>query len=98
MVGYIKLATAEAHMLKIPTKAITKNPSVIDHHLEDFDIIHLSVDALGSGVDWEIAKDYRNKHPGKVLVRSVCITTEDVETFAPWTDILTPYHGPQLAS
>ena len=26
MVGYIKLACAEAHMLNIPTKAITKNP------------------------------------------------------------------------
>ena len=98
MVGYIKLACAEAHMLNIPTKAITKNPAVIELHHNDFDIIHLSVDTLGSGVDWGTAKAYREKFPDKVLVRSVCITVEDVETFAPWVDILTPYHGPQLAT
>ena len=97
MVGYIKLATAEAHMLKIPTKAITKNPSVIDHHLDDFDIIHLSVDTINCGVDWNAAKDYRKKYPDKVLIRSVCLTIEDIETFAPWVNILTPYHGPQIA-
>ena len=97
MVGYVKLATAEAHMLKIPTKAITKNTSVIDFHLEDFDIIHLSVDTINCGVDWDIAKQYRQKYPGKVLIRSICITIEDIEAFASWADILTPYHGPQIA-
>lgn len=97
MVGYVKMATAEARMLGIPTKAITKNPAVVKHHIRDFDVINLSVDTLGLGVDWDVAKECRQKYPGKVMVRSVCITLEDVETFASWTDIITPYHGPQMA-
>ena len=97
MVGYVKLATAEAHMLGIPCKAITKNISLIEYHVDDFDMIHLSVDTINCGVDWETATRYKQQHPGKVLIRAVCITTEDVKTFASWADILTPYHGPQIA-
>ena len=97
MVGYVKLATAEARMLKIPTKAITKNPAVVDYHIDDFDMIHLSVDTVNCGVDWDLAIKYKQPNPGKVLIRAVCILIEDVKTFASWADIMTPYHGPQIA-
>jgi hypothetical protein len=97
MLGYIKLATAEARTLQIPSKAITKNASLIDYHLDDFDIIHLSVDTINCGVNWKTATKYKQQHPAKVLIRAVCITIEDVKTFASWADIITPYHGPQIA-
>lgn len=81
----------DAKMKGLKLKAITKVPAFVKKFHNLFDIIHVSVDNLGEGVNWETAKALREEFPN-VLIRSVIVKNEDVEALS-WTDILTLNHG-----
>lgn len=72
-------------------KAITKQPQFIYKFAQYCHIIHVSVDNIGDGIDWELAKNLRKIYPN-VLIRSV-ITRENDFQCLEWTDILTLNHG-----
>ena len=59
-------------------------------------VIHLSTDAVGDGVDWNIAKQLRKKY-SKVLIRAAIMRPDDVKTLE-FADIFTFNHALGLKS
>jgi hypothetical protein len=88
----IKLAIEDAKKVGLKLKAITKQLEFVDKFHSDFNIIHISIDAIENGIDWETAKQYREMYPN-VLIRSVVLEPEQIEELAEISDILTLNHG-----
>lgn len=87
---------ADCESVGLTVKAITKNPAFVRrfHNQKALRVCHLSIDRVGSGVNHRTARRYRAKY-GKVLVRAVALSSDDVEWFGSrsWIDILTLNHG-----
>lgn len=82
----------------LSVKVITKVPDFIKHFHNHpaVRVIHLSVDAVGDGVDWKLAKRLREMY-SKVLIRAAIMRPEDVETLD-FVDIFTFNHAGGLAN
>lgn len=74
-------------------KVITKVPEFIEefHSHPAIRRIHVSVDNVGDGVDWKIAKSLRKRY-SKVLIRSAIMRPEDVKALN-FSDIYTFNHA-----
>jgi len=78
----------------IQAKVITKQVSFIDrfHDHPAIAVIQISVDNVGDGVEWGIAREYRSKY-SKVIVRSAIMHDADISALD-WCDIFTLNHAP----
>ena len=72
-------------------KAITKQKDFVDKYHSRIDIINVSVDSLGEGMDIEVAKSLKNKY-NNVKIRAAIMKEEDVNTLE-WVDIFTFNHA-----
>lgn len=83
----------DCHTMGLNVKVITKVPDFITefHDHPAIRRIHVSVDNVGDGVDWKIAKTLRKKY-SKVLIRSAIMNPEDVKTLN-FSDIYTFNHA-----
>lgn len=82
----------DAKLVGLKLKAITKVTQFVDLFHDKFNIIHLSIDNVGCGVDWEVAKAYKAKY-SNVLIRSAIMDTDDIPVLEPISDILTFNHS-----
>lgn len=91
----IYLFLTDCRIVGLKVKVITKQVDFLVKFYNEFDdvfsVIHLSVDNIGSGVDWETAKAYRDNLP-KVLIRSVILKMEDIQPMEELSDIMTFNH------
>lgn len=87
----IKLLCDDADARGLALKAITKQPAFIHKWHERMRITHVSVDNVGCGVDWEVAKKLRDRY-SNVLIRAAIMRPEDIEALD-FVDILTFNHA-----
>jgi len=77
-------------------KVITKQTAFIKkfHNHKAINVIHISVDTVGSGVRLSTASNMKNRYD-KVAIRCVCLSDKDVEFYGKNDniDILTLNHG-----
>ena len=63
--GYITQFLLDCRQMGLFVKVVTKVVGFLDKFYSEFEdvfsIIHLSVDNIGDGIDWELAMNYRNK-------------------------------------
>lgn len=78
-------------------KVITKVPEFIEefHSHPAIRRINVSVDNVGDGVDWNVAKSLRKKY-SKVRIRSAIMRPEDVQALA-FSDVFTFNHASGLS-
>lgn len=81
----------DARQRGLMLKAITKQTEFVDKFHSYIDIINLSTDALGEGVAYNIARQYRDKY-SNVKVRCAIMHPSDIKTLS-WTDIYTFNHS-----
>lgn len=72
-------------------KAITKVPEFVEKFHDYVDIINVSVDNLGEGMDWDTAKELKRKYPN-VKIRCAIMKDEDLDALE-WVDIITFNHA-----
>ena len=84
-------AIEEAKARKLRLKAITKQEDFVHKYHSDIDVINVSVDALGEGMDIEVAKELKDKYPS-VKIRAAIMKPEDLDVLG-WVDILTFNHA-----
>jgi hypothetical protein len=87
----LKEIFADAKKMGLKLKAITKVPEFVEKFNEYIDIINVSVDNLGEGMDIETAKALRDKY-ANVKVRAAIMSHEDLKALS-WVDILTLNHA-----
>jgi hypothetical protein len=77
----------------LKAKAITKQIEFVErfHDFHAISVIHVSIDNVGDGVDWEIAKELRQRY-AKVRIRSVILRDADVGAMA-FSDVFTFNHS-----
>lgn len=80
----------------LKVKVITKQTAFIDKFglHPAINVINISVDNVGDGVPWDIAKEYREVFP-KVRIRSAIMRDSDVEALA-FSDVFTFNHASGL--
>lgn len=82
----------QADERKLMLKAITKVPEFILKYHEKFDIIHVSIDAVGDGVPIETALKLK-RECNNVLIRAAIMNDSEVELLLPYVDIFTFNHA-----
>lgn len=82
----------DAKLVGLKLKAITKVPMFVELFHNFFNIIHISVDNVGCGIDWNESKTLKSKYPN-VLIRAAIMSHDDVQALEPWCDILTFNHA-----
>jgi hypothetical protein len=82
---------SDANVVGLRLKAITKVPEFVKKYAEKINTINVSVDTIGHGMPWDIAKDLRSRYKN-VWIRSAILFPCDVEELE-WTDIMTLFHG-----
>jgi hypothetical protein len=88
---YIDQAIEDARKRGIPIKAITKSKEFVLKYAHKFDIINVSVDMLGEGMDHSMAKVFKALLPNvkiRIVVTDIA-QTEDLD----WVDVITLNHG-----
>jgi len=92
----IRTILDDCHAMGLNVKAITKQVDFIKEfgNHPALRVIHLSIDAVGDGVEWNIAKELRNLH-AKVLIRCAIMRPEDVQAME-FADIFTFNHATGL--
>jgi hypothetical protein len=81
----------DAKATEIKLKAITKQPSFVDKFHEFFDVINVSIDSIGHGMNWNIADILRAKF-SNVFIRAAVLSHADLHLLD-WVDIMTLNHG-----
>jgi hypothetical protein len=81
----------DADQVGLTLKAITKQPDFAEKYASRIKTINVSVDSLGFGVPWDIAKNLREKF-SNVFVRAAIMSPEDIDRLN-WVDIITLNHG-----
>jgi hypothetical protein len=87
----LRVIIDDAKTRKLKLKAITKVVDFIHKYHDDIDIIHVSVDALGEGVNLEVARELKNQY-SNVRIRAAIMSQEDLKNLE-WVDILTFNHA-----
>jgi hypothetical protein len=80
----------------LKVKAITKQVQFVADFINHpaINLIHLSIDNVGSGVNQDVAKKLKAKFPNKIRIRAVIVKIEDLlEPIMNDVDIFTFYHG-----
>ena len=80
----------------LKVKAITKVPQFVVDFVNHpaVNLIHLSVDAIDSGVNHELAIRLKNKYPDKIRIRAVINNVMDLlDPVMEHVDVFTFYHG-----
>lgn len=94
--GQVSRILDDAKTRGLLVKGITKVPEFVEdfHDHPAISVINVSIDTSGSGVNWDIAKELRNKYP-KVRIRSVAKNPQEARMFGDmeWVDVITLYHG-----
>ena len=88
----LMVIVADAKKVGLKLKAVTKQAQFVHKFAQYFDIIHLSIDNIGHGVNWETAQRLRQQYPN-VLIRSVVLDESEIETLEKVSDIITLNHG-----
>lgn len=83
---------ADAKKVGLKLKAVTKQPQFVHKFWKYFNVIHVSIDAIGHGVNWETAQKLREMYPN-VLIRSVVLDESEIENLTQVSDIITLNHG-----
>lgn len=81
----------DAKTRNLKLKAITKVVDFVHKYHNDIDLIHVSVDALGEGIDIEVAKQLKEMY-SNVRIRAAIMSQEDLNNLQ-WVDILTFNHA-----
>jgi hypothetical protein len=87
----LQSAIKDAKSRGLRLKAITKQVDFVHKYHSDIDIINVSVDALGEGVDVEVAKALKREY-NNVRIRAAIMDPKDLEQLD-WVDILTFNHA-----
>ena len=70
----------DCYSIGLKAKAITKQVDFVTKFVNHpaISVIHVSVDNVEQGVDWELAKSLRAQYPDKVRIRCVIMNDEDI--------------------
>ncbi|MFA5067963.1 MAG: hypothetical protein WC466_08045, partial [Candidatus Izemoplasmatales bacterium] len=78
--------------IKAVTKVLDFVKDFVDHPA--INLIHLSVDTVGSGIPHNIAKSIKKKYPQKIRIRAVITNMNDLfDEIMEYVDVFTFYHG-----
>jgi hypothetical protein len=83
----------DCQSIGLNVKAITKQVDFVQEFVNHpaLRVIHLSIDNVGDGVEWNTAKSLRKMH-SKVLIRCAVMRTDDVQAME-FSDIFTFNHA-----
>lgn len=81
----------DADARRLALKAITKQPEFVHRWHDRMRVINVSVDNVGCGVEWNVARELRERYPN-VLVRAAIMRMEDLDALS-WVDIVTLNHA-----
>jgi len=91
----IKAFLDDAHKVGLKVKVITKVPEFVEKYANHpaMNVIHVSVDTIGDGMNHETAKALKKKY-GNVMIRTVILKPEDLKhEIMQDVDVYTFNHG-----